>query len=341
MQVNNSVLNVGSIHDAQKNALPKSVRIPGRNGEEDQELFLKSDMDTYHSSMLKECPREFKMIYGKDGTKRGYVDKTDAEQIWETAKQKYKDEPFKLYAQSQNLVFSQKLKESGFFDGMSEEEAGQFEELLADITAVMNGVNRYINIGRYASSAGVSWKYYTDTDVCGPLFAPPSYEAKGELESASAALRLFCDKYVDEENKEEFYALIDDFHAYNTDYLKDYETSSETMARSNELLLFYNAREQGDMAAEDVRRATLEYDIQKKQASDTYVKTLSAMFEKMRQTGVSQDELWKMMDSERDKCMKKTGRGPSWAGWEREQKNAQTLSAHMKRYWEKLTNSRI
>lgn len=337
MQINNSVVNLGGMNTVQGNAFQRSVKIPGQKGKEYQDLFLKPDIDTYRSSALKASSMEFEMIYKKDGTAYGYIDKKETERLWETAKEKYKDEPFKLYAQSQNLVFSQKLKESGFFDGMSKEEAEQFEELLADITAVMNGVNRYISIGsRESTAADVSWRCYMDTDTLGSFPAPPSYEAKGELESASEALRLFCDKYVDEEHKGEFYALIDDFHAYNTEYLKDYETSSERMSRANALLYFYHTEEQEGASSEDFKRAAQEYDTRKAQASDAYGKALSAVFQRMRQSGSIHDELWDSLSLEHEKCVKETGKGTSWAGEERERKETEALFAHRKGYWEKL-----
>ena len=84
---------------------------------------MKPDIDTYRSSALKASSTEFKMIYKKTVQHMVILIKKRQKRLWETAKEKYKDEPFKLYAQSQNLVFSQKLKESGFFDGMSKEEA--------------------------------------------------------------------------------------------------------------------------------------------------------------------------------------------------------------------------
>ncbi len=36
-----------------------------------------------------------------------------------------------------------------------------------------------------------------------------------ELESSTAALRTFCQHYVDPEHQEAFHALVDDFYQYN------------------------------------------------------------------------------------------------------------------------------
>jgi len=132
-------------------------------------------------------------------------------------------DPFWKNTGSQYLVFSEKLYHSGFFDSMTDEEAGEAEAVLRAITQGMDSLsNAWYMTGRGAS--GVSGKGYT---------LPTSYEAKMELESSTAALMYFEDKYLEDEGlRNEFEGLVQDYHAHNTEVLDEFVNPMEQMDKA-------------------------------------------------------------------------------------------------------------
>lgn len=124
---------------------------------------------------------------------------------------------------SQYLVFSQKLNESGFFDSMSDKEAGEMESVLSAITKGMDSLsNAWYMTGQGPS--GVDGKGYT---------LPTSYEARMELESSTAALMYFGEMYIEDEGlQREFEGLVEDYYAHNTEVLGEYKNPVEQMDKA-------------------------------------------------------------------------------------------------------------
>lgn len=153
--------------------------------------------------------------------------KSEAEDFWiqnaqqqkEIAKGRESEDIFWTSTGNQWMVFSKHLYDSGFYDGMTDEDIEETEEILARITGGMDGVSR--------------WQYHT-----GVCFSDYSYgnimrqdEAAMELVSSTAALNRFADTFLSGEKKEEFSRLIDMYHAHNMEVLKDYEHPFEGVQR--------------------------------------------------------------------------------------------------------------
>lgn len=116
---------------------------------------------------------------------------------------------------TQFSIISGELSEMEFYDSLSDDETLQVDQLLAGITYGMNS-------------------------VCGNLKdESPGFEqlsshaARFELESSTAALRQFSEKFVPSEMRERFDNLIDQYYEHNAKALEGYRSSKEF---SNELL---------------------------------------------------------------------------------------------------------
>lgn len=116
---------------------------------------------------------------------------------------------------TQFSIISGELSEMGFYDALSDDETLRVDKLLAGITYGMNS-------------------------VCGNLKEEnPGFEqlsshaARFELESSTAALRQFSEKFVPSEMREKFDNLIDQYYEHNAKALEGYRSSKEI---SNELL---------------------------------------------------------------------------------------------------------
>lgn len=116
---------------------------------------------------------------------------------------------------TQFSIISGELSEMGFYDELSDDETLRVDKLLAGITYGMNS-------------------------VCGNLKEEnPGFEqlsshaARFELESSTAALRQFSEKFVPSEMREKFDNLIDQYYEHNAKALEGYRSSKEI---SNELL---------------------------------------------------------------------------------------------------------
>ncbi|MCM1263229.1 MAG: hypothetical protein NC313_10960 [Butyrivibrio sp.] len=112
-------------------------------------------------------------------------------------------------------IISDALSGMGFYDNLSDDEALQVDRILSDITSGMNSV------------CGNVREVQPDSEQLS------SYAARFELESSTAALRQFSEKFVPEEMREDFSNLIDQYYEHNAKILEGYRSSREI---SNELL---------------------------------------------------------------------------------------------------------
>lgn len=106
-------------------------------------------------------------------------------------------------------VFSGALSEMGFYDNLSDEETLQMECLLGGITYSMNSL-----FGGLQEEGA----------LCGEL---SSHAARLELESSTAALRQFSEKFVPSDMRERFDGLIDEYYERNAKGLEGYRSSWE------------------------------------------------------------------------------------------------------------------
>lgn len=161
-------------------------------------------------------------------TEEGYEQiKNDAEDFWvrnadmqkEIANGRDTEDVFWTNTGNQWMIFSKYMHDNDFYTGMSDEEIGEIEEVLARITGGMDAVSR--------------WQY--KTGVC---FSDYGYgnvmrsdEAAMELESSTKALQYFAEKYVPDDKREAFEGLVDLYHTHNMEILKDYEHPFEGVER--------------------------------------------------------------------------------------------------------------
>ena len=113
-------------------------------------------------------------------------------------------------------IFSSALEEKGFYDNMSDEEVLEVESILGDITHSLNGLFGTVKI--YPNDDGEELS---------------SHAARLEVESATAAMRKFSNKYVPEEMREFFNGLIDQYYEFNSKKLESYRSSEEAFNELN------------------------------------------------------------------------------------------------------------
>ncbi len=116
---------------------------------------------------------------------------------------------------TQFSIISDTLSGMGFYDNLSDDEALQIDRILSGITYGMNSV------------CGNVKEEQSDSEQLS------SYAARFELESSTAALRQFSEKFVPEDMRESFSNLIDQYYEHNAKILEGYRSSREI---SNELL---------------------------------------------------------------------------------------------------------
>lgn len=119
---------------------------------------------------------------------------------------------------NQWLTLSEELYNNGFYDNMSDEEVKVVEDILAKITAGMDSLSRTMY------NTGIDYNKY----VSGRSYFMDSSEAILELESATSALKYFCETKVDEDLKESFNILIDNFYSHNSKLISDYKSPMES-----------------------------------------------------------------------------------------------------------------
>lgn len=107
-------------------------------------------------------------------------------------------------------IISDALNRMGFYDNLSDEEVLEVETILATITYGMNST---------VGTAGI-----VNDDQSTEL---TSYAARFELESSTAALRRFAEKYLPENMRDDFDTLVDKYYAHNSKALEGYTSSRE------------------------------------------------------------------------------------------------------------------
>ena len=193
---------------------------------------------------------------------------------------------------SQYLVFSQKLNESGFFDSMSDEEVREAESILSAITKGMDSLSNAQYLTGQGPS-GVDGKGYT---------LPTSYEARMELESSTAALMYFGEKYIEDEGlRKEFEGLVEDYYAHNTEVLGEYTNPMEQMDKAVSKFhetsgngqyndLFAKASSQNsDRVAYSKYMGSITHT---KEEEQQYGNELSGLFEQLKRNPSGQADIW-------------------------------------------------
>jgi len=148
---------------------------------------------------------------------------TDYTQQQEKLQQNNPNDPFWGSTGNQWLVFSKKLYDSGFYENMTDEEVRQMENILDKITGGMDGFSRVqYGISLNMEAGEGSKNVFNLLTESGELWT--------DLESSTAALRHFSEKYIkDNKLREEFNGLANQYYVHNSEILDGYQSLSEKM----------------------------------------------------------------------------------------------------------------
>ena len=123
-----------------------------------------------------------------------------------------------------------------------------------------------------------------------------------ELESSTAALMYFGEKYIEDEGlRKEFEGLVDDYYAHNTEVLGEYRNPMEQMDKA--VSKFHESSENGqyndlfakagsqnsDRVAYSKYMGSVTHTKEEKQQ---YGKELSGLFEQLKRNPSSQADIW-------------------------------------------------
>lgn len=114
---------------------------------------------------------------------------------------------------TQFSVFSGALSEMGFFDELSDEETLKVEHFLASVTYGMNNL-------RHGGSLKEERPLSEELS---------SHAARFELESSTAALRQFSEKFIPASMRDSFNDLVDQYYEHNAKNLEGYRSVKEYM----------------------------------------------------------------------------------------------------------------
>lgn len=224
----------------------------------------------------------------------------------EKLQQNNPDDPFWGSTGNQWLVFSKKLYDSGFYDNMTDEEVKQMENILDKITGGMDGFGRVqhgagLNIDAYMEAGGSSGS--------GFHFLTESKELWTELESSTAALKYFAEKYIqDDKLKAEINGLVQQYYVHNSEQLDGYQSLSEKMKQfTNDVfsgkypdsaLLHKYAQPLLERNAGNVNTAQyLGSIIHNEEEKKQYRSQIALLFQQLSQGTSGWEDVWKKMES--------------------------------------------
>ena len=230
---------------------------------------------------------------------------TDYTQQQEKLQQNNPDDPFWGSTGNQWLVFSKKLYDSGFYDNMTDEEVKQMENILDKITGGMDGFGRVqygigFNIDAYMEAEGNSGSDFNFLTESGELWT--------ELESSTAALKYFAEKYIqDDELKAEFNGLARQYYTHNSEQLDGYQSLTEKMRRftydvfsgkyPNSALLHKYAKPLLEQNADNVNTDKyLGSIIHNGEETKQYRSQISLLFQQLSQGTSGWEEAWKKIE---------------------------------------------
>lgn len=205
------------------------------------------------------------------------------------------DDPFWSNTGNQWLVFSESLYKNGFYDNMTDDEVKEAEDILAKITAGMD------HLSRTQYDTGIE---FSDFYGHGANFFMDSNEVNMELESATAALRYFAEKYVDENQKDEFADLVDKFYSHNTQIIEGYQSPIESFNKAINSIHAgkYNNSAVDNRYSQGMRKESSNVGFSiylggvthSEKGKETYRKSIASLFEEMN-SGNS-DDVWKKIN---------------------------------------------
>lgn len=188
-----------------------------------------------------------------------------------------KEDPFEMTggAITQFFIISRALDEKGFYDDKSDEEVLEIEDLLISIT---HGISD-LHGGRDGIASELS-----------------SHAASFELESSTAALRQFSEKYLPEELKESFSDLIDKYYKHNENVLEGYKSTEENRNEFSAELYDRTGKYRVILPDQKEKMMHIAGKIQySEEDKDNAVREWKACFDKLRDGSYSVDEAMNRM----------------------------------------------
>lgn len=202
------------------------------------------------------------------------------------------EDPFWSNTGNQWLVFSENLYKNGFYDNMTDDEVKEAETILARITAGMD------HLSRTQYDTGIE---FSDFYGHGANYFMTSNEVIMELESATAALRYFSEKYVGEDQKEGFDDLVDKFYSHNTQVIEGYQSPIESFNKAINRIHTgkYNNSAVDNRYSQGMRKesSNIGFSIylggiaHSEKEKEAYRKGIASLFEEMDSS--NSDEVWK------------------------------------------------
>ena len=236
---------------------------------------------------------------------------TDNAKQQEKLQQTDPEDPFWGNTGNQWLVFSEQLHSNGFYDSMSDEEVIAMESLLGKMTCGMDGVsNRLYDTGSGLNLYGMDFLTGGEGRTTGfDLFNETSESLTMDLESSTAALKYFGEKYISDEGlREEFNGLVDKYHSHNAEILKGYQSPAEKMQKAISNIqsgkypnsAIFNSMSQvgmGDYSERLNANSHLGGISHTSEEESRYKQDISALLEQLKQRSSGWDDMWKKLEN--------------------------------------------
>ncbi len=184
-------------------------------GSEAAEVTLSEEGKRRYEALQQSVLYDIPVVLGKRGYYAPNCSCIPTEQV--------KDCAFTLEGMQRWNVFDEYLSYCGFYDNMEEDDIEKLRDTMSDIlvrtsTWIDVKTKKYAETSSFSSGAGGRELY--------------SYEAALEVESSTAALRLFSDQYLQEEQKSGFDFLIDKYYEDLSKHLQGYKSAEEALYES-------------------------------------------------------------------------------------------------------------
>lgn len=283
------------------------------------------------SSNVSISSEAMKLLCSEEGYQKmkqecGDIFVINAKQNQRVAEGKNPDDPFWSTTGDQWLQFSEMLYSKGFFDNMNDQEVKDFEDILSDITFGMDMASR----SQYRTSAiqikpnTEKWNYFMT-----------SAELDMELESSVATLKVFSDKMIPDEYREDFNKLIDKYYQHNEEVISEYQNPMENFNRT--IARYY---EKGTIKIAENPTGSYLFDIQlgkikkSKEEEEAFREKIAKRLENIKEN----QEITNVLDYiKKDYSIYVTGNSDDEKFSKYVIGNSQYLFNHMENIWSQLT----
>ncbi len=184
-------------------------------GHETVEVTLSDEGKKRSEALQQSTVFELPVAIGKRGYHGALFSCIPTEQVEDCA--------FALEGMERWNVFDDYLSYCGFYDNMEEDDIEKLRDTMSHILVRTSDsidveTQKYTGKSSFSSGSGGRELY--------------SYEAALEVESSTAALKLFSEKYLQNEQKSDFDYLINKYHEDLSKRLQDYKSAEEELYES-------------------------------------------------------------------------------------------------------------